>query len=1036
VDHPTVAFAHPGVATDAYGDVYVANDPEEEGRIDVFSPDGAFITDFPDSAGPQNFAVDSEGNVYVFDRVPGKERQIRRFSPSVYEPLKEKIEYALPPVVLANQTTKNILNLSPFVNLAIGPSDRLYVNESVNITILSSAKAGNEILEKDILPVPEGSSGALTQSKSTAIDLTHGKIYVSDKTVSGSNVRIFELASPHKEVGEFDGKNTPKGEFLSGEGNLVVDVDEKTGHVFIGDMLGAAKVYEFEESGAFLATIEHSFIGIGAARISVSDGQFAPHPGYLYVPSNPTGAGHVYAFQPDETAAPVTLGAFVSGVTETEAVIHASINPKGLTTSYRLEYVSEEEFEASGFANAIVVGEGVLPPGGSKVEVSGPALGLAPGTGYRFRVFAENSKGEAEEEGSFSTFPHVEPPRPCPNEALRNPFSIKLPDCRAYELVTPPNTNGRPPTGVAFSGVYFATLEAAPDGNRASFLIEGGTIPGFEGAGAFNGDLYLSTRSSEGWTTEVTGPSGKEAVGPNPGSVSPDQTYSFWEDAKNLTPYVRYPDGHSAIVGRGSLADDLHVEPDLLTENGGHIIFASKKGTSVPLEEDAPSAGIAAVYDRTADEVTHVVSLLPGNVTPTGEENARYLGASEGGEGIAFSIQGTIYLRLHNAETFKVAGPGSTFAGVVDEGNRIFYLEGGDLFAFDAGAEETIPFSSSGDVTPVNVAENGVRAYFVSPSALTGEPNPAGEEAVGGKENLYLSEEGAISFVGIVTERDVEGESRPDGVVGGLGLWTYSLKEGKPAADPSRTTPSGVTFLFESRANLTGFDSHGFVEIYRYDFAQDRLDCLSCSPAGTPPTSDASLQSIAESQPSLLPFSARAKIANQSPDGRRVFFQTPEQLVIGDTDGKLDVYEWEEEGLGSCATPSGCIYLISSGESASPDFLYSMSATGDDVFFRTSDLLLPRDVEATVSIYDARVDGGFAEPSKPVPCTEGETCRPAPTPTPSLPSFAPIPTPPGPTQHRCPKGKHKAKRHGKTACVKNHKKHHRRAGSGKKGGAR
>ncbi len=1040
-DHPNAAFLKPSVTLDSHGDIYVANLANSEGRIDVFSPEGSFITEVPDPGGPSRVAVDSEGNLYLSELIPGGERQIRRFTPTVYKPATEEIEYAKEAVVLADQKTKKTVFLSPWVSLAIGPKDRLYVNESENITVFDSAKEGNGVLEKNILPVAEGSLGPLTQSKAIAIDLAHKRIYVTDTIPGGSDVRIFNLESPHEEVGVFDGSTTPKGEFISGEGNLALDVDETTGHVFVGDIQGASVVYELEEDGTYLTSIEHGFTVVGAGQIAVDDKPLSPNPGYLYVPSNPSGTGHVYAFESRIEEKPAVRDAAADGVTESDAVVHALINPGGLATTYRIAYISQQQYEEGGesFTNATVADEGTLPKGGEDVPVSAPASGLDPGTAYRFRVFAENAEGADEEEGAFSTFGVVGPPQPCPNDAVRLPFSAALPDCRAYELVTPPNTNGRPPTGVAFSGVFFPTLEASPDGNRVSFLIEGGTIPGYDGAGAFNGDPYLSSRGSEGWGTEITGPSGKEITGPDPGSTSPDQTYSFWEDTENLTPYVRYPDGHSAIVGRGSLANDPHIEADLITEGGGHIIFASKKGFAVPLEVNAPAAGIAAVYDRTADEVTHVVSLLPGGGTPTGEENASYLGASEEGEGIAFSIQGTIYLRLHNAETFKVAGPGSTFAGVADGGKRVFYEEGGDLFAFDA-EEGKLAFSESGDVTPVNVATGGTRAYFVSPSVLTGKPNPNGEAAEAGRENLYLSEEGTISFVGLVTERDVEGEERSDGFVGGLGLWAYSLEEGKPAVDSSRTTPSGTTLLFESRADLTGFESEGFVQIYRYDATEDRLDCLSCSPTGTPPTSNASLQSISQDQPSPIPFSSFAKIANQSPDGRRAFFQTSEPLVIGDTNGEQDVYEWEGEGVGSCEAEGGCTYLISSGQSPDPNYLFAMSESGDDVFFRTSDLLLPRDAETTVSIYDARVGGGFDEPKEVIPCVEGETCRPPASSPPSLsPSGVSSKPSPGPQPQTCPKGKHKVMRHGKVTCVKNHKHsrhHHRKAGHKKRGGAR
>jgi hypothetical protein len=1034
---PPKAFENPTVTTDAWGDLYVASTVGESGRIDVFNAEGFYLSEVinpevsgPGATGPMSIAVDSEGNLYVFEQ-GAKENLIKRFPPTVYEPAKNKIEYKAPPVVVVDKATKPLVSLGFQSAIAVDASDLLYVDGGKAISIFKSAKEGNELLKKEAI-------AGLTRSSSIAVDQAHSKIYISEKVPSSSVVRVFEREVPYAELkeDEIDGSTTPQGEFLTGESFIKVDVDEATGHVFVGDLEAASKVYEFEEDGTYLATITHSFNASLFGEIRVDDGPLSPNPGYLYVPSVPSGLGHVYAFEPKIEGPPIVEEVSVSGVTETEAVLRALINPEGLPTEYRLEYVTQVGFEEGGFSEAALAGEGSLPGGGEGVPVSATVTGLVPDTSYRFRATANNKLGSDEAEGHFRTFEAEAKVQPCPNDPLRLGASAGLPDCRAYELVTPGNTNGRPPTGTGFSGVYFPTLEAAPDGNRLSFYVEGGALPGQEAAGAFNGDPYLATRGATGWSSEVTGPSGKEATGPNPGSVSPDQTYSFWEDAKTETVHIRYPDGHFELVGIGSLGEDPHVQAKLITENGGHIVFAS----AVQLEPDAAPAGTAAVYDRSAEGPTRVVSLLPGNVTPGAGQAAKYLGASEDGEGIAFSIAGTIYLRLHNEESFEVAGPGAEFAGVADEGNRVFYVEGGDLFAFDAPGEETIAFSESGDITPANVASNGTRAYFVSPSNLTEEPNPNGENAEAGNENLYLSEEGQIGFVAQVTKRDVEGELRVDGLVGGLGLWTNALKESRPASDPSRATPSGSTFLFESRADLAGFESEGFVQVYRYDQVQNRLSCLSCSPTGTAPTSDASLQSIAEQLGSFAPMTSFARVPNQSPDGRRAFFQTAEPLVMRDTDEQLDVYEWEDEGVGSCEKPGGCVYLVSSGHSASPDFLYAMSQSGNDVFFRTSDILLSRDAESTLSIYDARVDSGFPEPLPPEPCEEGEVCKHTPTPPPALPTPAKAgEEPPAPPAKVCPKGKRKVKRHGQEVCVKKHQrqhKHHRRTGSDKKESAK
>ena len=172
-------------------------------------------------------------------------------------------------------------------------------------------------------------------------------------------------------------------------------------------------------------------------------------------------------------------------------------------------------------------------------------------------------------------------------------------------------------------------------------------------------------------------------------------------------------------------------------------------------------------------------------------------------------------------------------------------------------------------------------------------------------------------------------------------------------------------------------------------------------------------------------------VSNLRADGRRAFFQSTEALVPGDTDELQDVYEWEAQGVGSCANPGGCVYLISSGHSDRIDYLYAVSDDGDNAFFRSSDLLLGVDTEHTPSVYDARVDGGFAEEEHPICQDEG--CKPSLTPPPLLPTPATgVQEPPEapPPVKRCPKGKRKVVRKGKVHCVK--KKHHRhQTGSGR-----
>jgi hypothetical protein len=1063
-----------GVAVDSYGNIYVASSPNAQniGRVDLFDSEGVFITELAGIESPRALAVDSKGNLYVVSLQPGESfgGKLLRYAPAdPYEPASGEISYPDPPAVAVEG-----LSSIGSTGLAVNPlNDHVFTYDGGLVTERGSAEEGNAPLGS-FDPDPLDPSTSTSNFPNLAVDAAHNRIYVTDDVSGKPVVDVFDL-NTHEFLMVLTG--TPAGSFKGKW--LAVAADEGTGHIFVFDGEVANVVYEFDESGAYVETIEHQIKYVPEEQIAVDNGVHSPNGAlnsgrYLYVPSDPGGLGHLYAFGPSSVCAPQVEGLSATEITETEAFLSASLESCGATTTYSFQYTSLEQFEKEGFAGAQTAGQGTIPAAKAPQSVSSPITGLAPDTSYRFRIVATNSVDSASAEGGFTTYPSIDLGT-CPNAAVRVGLSTLLPDCRAYELVTPADTNAQAPKGVDhLGGGYFTTRESSPAGNELSFRIEGGTIPGSQGTGSFAGDPYLSTRGESGWTTALAGPTGVETPAVTPGSTSPDQGYSFYE-TNNEGPaavggepatYVHYPDGHSALLGQGTLRTDSNAKGKLISENGGHKIFTSanfeypdaRYHTALQLEPNAPPevgeevvngrvvvVGTEAVYDRTGDEVTHVVSLLPGNKTPEAGEDALYIGASLDGRGVAFEIEGTLYLRYDNTETFKI-GAGLTFASVAEGGSRIFYLQGGNLKAFDANTGKTISFSTSGNVTPVNVAADGTAAYFVSPSVLTGKAtNPSGAKAKAGEENLYLSREGTLTFVGTVTKRDVVGNEKA-GVerLGGLGLWVSAAggvpgeAPGRFAADPSRSTPDGDSLIFESRANLTSYDAEGQVEVYLFDFGGKALRCLSCNPTGTPPTGSASLQSVSDQKGDAALLSSFGPINNLRADGRRAFFQSTEPLVSADTDGLQDVYEWEEQGVGSCVRAAGCVYLISSGGSAAIDYLYAVSDSGDDVFFSTSDLLLPSDTETTPSIYDARVGGGFAEPASGE--CQGEGCRPSLSAPPTV--LAPGASPnakSGNVPRHCPKGKRKVKRHGKVRCVKRthrHGKHQNRAGAKKKGAAK
>ena len=188
-------------------------------------------------------------------------------------------------------------------------------------------------------------------------------------------------------------------------------------------------------------------------------------------------------------------------------------------------------------------------------------------------------------------------------------------------------------------------------------------------------------------------------------------------------------------------------------------------------------------------------------------------------------------------------------------------------------------------------------------------------------------------------------------------------------------------------------------QVYRYDNVEALVQCISCASPYAPEPREASLfdETGGEGVNATPQGIPQASIA--SANGDFVFFDTPAALLPADVDGELkpqqnvnegstaptsnnfstssDVYEWRRFGVDGCAHAQGCLALITTGGGGRLNILLGTAHEGRDVFFATNEVLTPSDKDTSSDIYDARIDGGFAEPSLPVPC-EGDACAPAP----------------------------------------------------------
>jgi hypothetical protein len=353
----------------------------------------------------------------------------------------------------------------------------------------------------------------------------------------------------------------------------------------------------------------------------------------------------------------------------------------------------------------------------------------------------------------------------------------------------------------------------------------------------------------------------------------------------------------------------------------------------------------------------------PGLACTIHVDASRGLGTSGGGE-----FQ---YASADGSRVFFTADRALTFPSSAETGKP-------DLYEYDVETDELTDLTAGGE-GPANVrgfsaaSEDGSLLYFVARGVLTGsQTNSLGDSAQSGQPNLYLVDDGALTFVATLSPWETGGGiDRGDWreVIGGVNAAPF-----KP-----RWSPNGRFVTFPSYAQLTDFDNSpsepndckvGVLnfegapcqELFLYDAASKELRCVSCEPAGgrpTGPTAQLMRQQFRHfaSGPGYVPRAVN--------DRGQVFFQTSNALLPADINDAQDVYEYQ----------GGQLHLISSGTAQGDSSFYDASADGRDVFFSTGESLVRADTNGGLSIYDARVDGGFPEPPRPSPACSGDSCR-------------------------------------------------------------
>jgi hypothetical protein len=828
------------------------------------------------------------------------------------------------------------------------------------------------------------------------------------------------------------------------------------------------------------------FTGSSLESVSATIANLSPGTPYVFrvvAIGKGTNNGEALGFT---TLGPTIAEEEAGNITASEAQITGSVNPNGKATSFAVEYVSAAAFEESEYATAtsIPVPARAIGSGSAPVAISQQLSSLAEATDYHFRLVATNPDATSHgEDKTFTTF--AQPPSGLPDGRA---FELVSPPLKLGE-VTPPEPEGELGASCTecLPGVNNPTMpmQARPDGGAIAF--EG---QAFSGGTAVGANEYQAARGAGGWASADLSGAQFAADGGFRAFSSDLSRGVLAQSEPALSPQAPVgPEGRAFsnlyLWEGGALAPLVTSEPPSRSPGGGggasflpvfaganagtgaaapfsHVIFEANDALIVEepgLAPAAPKVGpstckaIAAecdLYEWVGGEL-RLVNVLPGNAAAVaGVIGAGHMLAplpgfeapdtdnaiSADGRRIFWSDNsGQLYVRIDGEETREIED-GGRFLTAAADGSRVL-LNDGCLYSVQAeGCEAQIggPSTFQGIL---GASEDLSRVYFVDKAALTGsEENGNEETAMVGAFNLYAwSEAGGTSFIGRLLEED----NASSGTNGSMGTWKAT-----PGNRTAQVSADGEYLAFMSGAALTGYDNTvaggkkcgkggsaaACPETFEYAAGARELVCASCDPSGERPLGRSNLSLIRKAN-ATAPFPQPHNLTDNG-EGR-IFFESQDALSPKDTNGHIqDVYEWEPNGVGTCAKAGGCVFLISSGHSLNDSMFVDATPSGDDAFFITRERLVPSDQDDFLDLYDARVGSGIEVPET-APC-EGEGCKGPVTEAPAQPS-AGSSSFVGPGNQKPAKAKQKAQK--KKHHKKKHKRHQRRrAGHHRVGGAK
>ncbi len=590
----------------------------------------------------------------------------------------------------------------------------------------------------------------------------------------------------------------------------------------------------------------------------------------------------------------------------------------------------------------------------------------------------------------------------CMNEEFRTGRSAGLPDCRAYELVTPANL-GRT------QDLAFTHDEATLVTSNGDTLVLRSFVP-FGPSPSVVGARVIFSRTPTAWQLKSVVPPEASEHEIEMELFSPDLSQVAFRSETALNAITRSPNiafeagpvgGPYALVASvpreeaeevtqlaGGSADFGHVlldstdralslssateeaaakQTDSGAENlyewsGGHLRLVNIRQNGSLINPCGARLGAPSTGGTGSNETVNAVSQDGSTVFFTAPA-AFHASSSEPG----CNEPERLYMRVNGGEPVEVSAPepgvklgpsgiqSVRYNYATPDGSKVFFNTNTPLTADDT--------SKANKLFEYDAEEpEGERLRRIA----TGVPEQDGE-GIGQSEfkGFFFSEDGGVVYEFLSPDNVHQDVYRDDTSNSERGLIAELFRPGVSGAR-SYVTPNGEFLLIDAR-----LEEGKHEELFRYDHADGSVICVTCG-AGVVPATEGQVLSGLEGEKAIFTEDDQPAVAQISEDGQEVFFQTTARLTPQDRNSTnvegLDVYEWEANGTGGCSLPLGCTYLISAGETSGPSYFLGMSSDGSNVFFSSATQLVPNATPEFTNIYDARVGGGFVPERRLSPC--------------------------------------------------------------------